>query len=288
MSEYLDLNDDSREEQLRHADVLRKFEAHKRSRQVIVPTAIAEVKQRLRELGHPVTLFAEDHADRRERLRTVIAGLELDQEQLEKLQFIMNQASAGAEPMDTGSSASAGTGPQGATMVTQEQVKKETFYSPASDALVAARREIATFSFRRAQERLDAARRAKDSPEEAVEAAEGEVLALYANAREMALNSSQVGDDRPVTAVGYSACGGLLATGSLSGVVKVWDTESLENRGVLRGTLDRITGLCWHPDAHLGAGPMLLAAASAEGCVHVYDYRRYAAWGEGCGADEAE
>ena len=98
MSEYLDLNDDSKEEQLRHAEVLRKFEAHKRARSINVPTAIHEVKARLRELGNPITLFGEDHADRRERLREVIARLELDQEQLDKLQAIINQSAAPLPP----------------------------------------------------------------------------------------------------------------------------------------------------------------------------------------------
>jgi len=44
------------------------------------------VKQRLRELNHPVTLFGENHADRRERLREVIARLELSEDELNKTQ----------------------------------------------------------------------------------------------------------------------------------------------------------------------------------------------------------
>lgn len=88
MSTYLDLNEDSKEEQLRHAEVLRKFEAQKRARSINVPTSVEEIKLRLRELGHPVTIFGEGHADRRERLREVIAHLELGQEELTKLQVL--------------------------------------------------------------------------------------------------------------------------------------------------------------------------------------------------------
>eukprot|EP01034_Spumella_vulgaris_P029967 gene29967-37107_t len=84
-----DLNEDSKQEQLRHAEVLRKHEATQRARKINVPTAIDEVKQKLRELGHPVTLFAEGHADRRDRLREVIAHLELSEEEFQKLQALI-------------------------------------------------------------------------------------------------------------------------------------------------------------------------------------------------------
>ena len=86
MAEYMDLNEDSKQEQLRHAELLRRYEAQKRARSIVVPTAVPEVKAKLRELGKPITLFGENPADRRERLREIIASLELDQEQLIKLQ----------------------------------------------------------------------------------------------------------------------------------------------------------------------------------------------------------
>jgi hypothetical protein len=89
--EVLDLNADSLAEQQRHAEALRKYEARARARTVIVPTAIEDVKRQLREMGHPITLFGETAMDRRERLREVIAALELDDEELQRLQAIINQ-----------------------------------------------------------------------------------------------------------------------------------------------------------------------------------------------------
>lgn len=38
--EYYDLNEDSRAEQLRHAELLRKYEAQKRGRNIALPTTI--------------------------------------------------------------------------------------------------------------------------------------------------------------------------------------------------------------------------------------------------------
>ena len=44
--DYYDLNEDSRAEQLRHAELLRKYETQKRTKSIYVPTSIAEVPLR--------------------------------------------------------------------------------------------------------------------------------------------------------------------------------------------------------------------------------------------------
>ena len=84
--EVMDLSEESREAQIKHAEALHSFEAKQRARSIVIPTAIDDVKAKLRELGHPVTLFGEGHADRRERLREVIAKIELKGEELTHLQ----------------------------------------------------------------------------------------------------------------------------------------------------------------------------------------------------------
>lgn len=84
--EVMDLNEESIDAQNQHAEVLRKFEARKRARSIVVPTSIEDVKRKLRELGHPITLFGENPMDRRERLKEVIAELEMDEEDVEKVQ----------------------------------------------------------------------------------------------------------------------------------------------------------------------------------------------------------
>lgn len=84
--EVMDLNEESKEAQLLHAENLRKYETKKRARAIIVPTSIEEVKAKLRELRQPVTLFGEGPADRRERLREVIASMDLTEEELKKIQ----------------------------------------------------------------------------------------------------------------------------------------------------------------------------------------------------------
>jgi len=84
--EVMDLNEESREAQLLHAENIRKFETKKRARAIVVPTSVEEIKSKLREFHQPVTLFGEGPADRRERLREVIASMGLSDEELKKIQ----------------------------------------------------------------------------------------------------------------------------------------------------------------------------------------------------------
>jgi len=83
--EVMELSASSREAHIQHEVAMRKFEEKKRARSIIVPTDIKEVKERLRELGHPITLFGEGPYDRRERLREVVAAMELNEEDLAKV-----------------------------------------------------------------------------------------------------------------------------------------------------------------------------------------------------------
>lgn len=84
----MELSESSKAAQLAHAETLHKFEAQQRSRSIIVPTSIEEVKTKLRELRQPVTLFGEGPADRRERLKEFIARLELDADELHRVQVL--------------------------------------------------------------------------------------------------------------------------------------------------------------------------------------------------------
>lgn len=84
--EVMELSGESQEAQQKHAETLRRYETQQRARSIIVPTAVEDVKFKLRELRHPATLFGEGPADRRERLREVIAQMELSEEELNKIQ----------------------------------------------------------------------------------------------------------------------------------------------------------------------------------------------------------
>jgi rRNA-processing protein FCF1 len=55
-----DLSDSSKRARDQHTEVLEMFERKKRARSMAVPTDDKKVRERLRELGEPVCLFAED------------------------------------------------------------------------------------------------------------------------------------------------------------------------------------------------------------------------------------
>lgn len=259
MPEYYDLNEDSKEEQIKYNEILKQFETKQKARLISVPTAIADVKSKLREMGQPVTLYGEDHADRRERLKEVLARIELDKEHSARI------------ATSTSSSSSSVPGP---TMVTQEDfvasrgsTQKEVFYSPACDALIVVRKEVATYSFSKAQERLLRIKTVRENDSLIIDD-DKFVHDLYMNSKDLTLNSSQVGDDRPLTSIRYSSDGTLIASGSLSGVVKVWHSDSLSSAGTFRTTLDRITSVAWNSGT-------LLAATSADGVCYIHDYSKY-------------
>ena len=59
--------------------ILSQFSRKRRAAAIPVPTDDGRVRARLRELGHPITLFGEDTTDRRDRLREVLVDLEEQQ-----------------------------------------------------------------------------------------------------------------------------------------------------------------------------------------------------------------
>ena len=71
-NEYMELEEEvSKDRQA----VREEFERRKKARQINVSTDDSEVKKNLRQLGEPICLFGEGPADRRTRLRELLASL---------------------------------------------------------------------------------------------------------------------------------------------------------------------------------------------------------------------
>lgn len=110
------------------SDLLAEFERKKRAANLIVPTADRDVKLRLRSLKEPITLFGEGPADRRDRLRKLLAdAAEAGGEDAEDV--VMEEPDAPAD-------------------------EQEEFYTQGTQALLDARRDMATFSLPRAKQRI--------------------------------------------------------------------------------------------------------------------------------------
>ena len=276
----MELSEGSKAEFEAHSEMLRKLEAQKRARQMVVPTAVEDVKSKLRALGHPVTLFGEGHFDRRERLKLVLAQLELDSE----------QAKGSAQPID--SVGGVGDAAQSAAETQQHrgQQKKEAVYTTASPELIEARARIAAFSFPRARQRLEARRQLQapaassgdggggggggDGGSALRATADAAVKSLYEHSKALVLSASAAAEERPLVSARFSPSGLLLATGSLGPGVKLWEAGRLEGVGSLRGHEERVMSLAWQPRAGLAAdAPELLASVSADGLCLLWDCR---------------
>eukprot|EP00435_Cladocopium_sp_Y103_P059140 s463_g21.t1 len=66
--------DDMARARLQHEEAVRAFEQKRSQREMAVPTGDAQVKAKLREFGEPACIFGEGPYERRDRLRTIMAG----------------------------------------------------------------------------------------------------------------------------------------------------------------------------------------------------------------------
>ncbi|KAL9180116.1 LOW QUALITY PROTEIN: hypothetical protein ACHAXT_008086 [Thalassiosira profunda] len=239
--EYLALTEDSPPT----ANLLLDLEAKKRASTVDVPTLPADVRDALRNLGEPIRLFGEDLAAIRDRLRMVLARWEVWREQQEQ-GLVDGQMQL--PPME-------GEG-MGAEAALAEEVT-ETTYTHATPELGAAsvgeerQRRRGMVRWTRSKKRA----RLFDKEEDENEADNAGSLycdeglkeeaalmkdlddnceKIYKSVRNQALEGSQYGDVRPLSAVCTSSVSAgneeavgkfpkLIATGGWSGGIKIWN-----------------------------------------------------------------
>lgn len=200
--------------QAEHAALLASLDRQARSRQLAVPTNETAVRQRLRDLGEPQTMFGERPEDRRDRLRAFMARL------AEERGWDVEEASSEDE---------------------EDEEEEEEFYTEGGEELLDARRKMAEWSLAKARERVERQRREAALPLSRIMATRkavfGELkarpcptpeslgtldvwLQTYTNL------GSQVGDERSVSMVRFSPNSQLLATGSWTGTAKIWSVPS--------------------------------------------------------------
>lgn len=288
--EVMDLSNESKESQLKHAELLKKFETTKRARNIVVPTLLEDVKAHLRAMGHPVTLFGENAMDRRDRLRTIIASLQLDDEEYSNIQkMISEQLSKPAYNPTIGIVA----GGSEVKMSAASQLK-EAFYTPASDELIKCREAISIFSFEKAHQRLEEEYNMKvvrktmilndsnmagtmdsklASEIENLREKDKRVIELYQYHNEVSLNMNQfsIEDSRPPTCVRYNNTGSFIATGSMSSVVNVYNTNNLNLHYNFRGHTERVTKVNWHPSKEMSN---IIVSCSADAKCIIWDCNR--------------
>jgi U4/U6 small nuclear ribonucleoprotein PRP4 len=108
------------------AKVLKEMERKKRARTIPIPTENSRVMALLRENGEPITLFGEDAGARRDRLREILS------QKMERGEKVRMDLEADEEEEDEGE-----------------------FYTPGTEALLQARKDIAVYSLGQAKKRLE-------------------------------------------------------------------------------------------------------------------------------------
>ena len=219
----------SRQEQL-----IKEFELKRRAQTIIVPTNDGAVRQQLRDLGEPITLFGERELERRDRLRSLLTGIDA-------------QGKGVVTTVETHEE--------------EEEVTEvplaELFYTEGTPELLSYRRKVAKDSLQKAAKRM---RRLKEE-KGAIEKSSSRLLSL---AKEVSEDCSEFGDERPLSDCGVTSDGQLLCTASWSGTYKVWKTDGCSRVSTVRAHEDRITGIAWHPSA---CGATSSSAPAEEGDV---------------------
>ncbi|KAL1997906.1 hypothetical protein VTN02DRAFT_450 [Thermoascus thermophilus] len=233
----------------RASAILSQFERKRKAAAIAVPTDDNRVRQRLRELGEPITLFGEGPGDRRDRLRDLLAQLAEKQEAEGDVE--MREASAEAEAEE------------------EKADEQEEFYTEGSQELLEARRQIALFSLPRAKARVA---RQKEESTIPLRTHIKHRKAIKEKLQGFDLYGSQIAGERPVSITRFAPDGQTLAAGNWAGGIRLLTVPNLEEKATLRGHTDRVGGLAWFPGAtlpssHVSPSAVNLASGGGEGNV---------------------
>jgi U4/U6 small nuclear ribonucleoprotein PRP4 len=93
------------------------------------------------------------------------------------------------------------------------------------------------------------------------------------------LFGSQIASDRPVSTVRFSPSGDRIAVGTWSGTVKILDVPNLEDKILLRGHTDVVSGISWMPgatlpDSNVSPSTVNLATGGGEGTINLWSLEK--------------
>ncbi|XP_015585441.1 U4/U6 small nuclear ribonucleoprotein Prp4 isoform X2 [Cephus cinctus] len=246
-NEYMELEDEMSKD--RQA-LLEEFERRKKARQINVSTDDSEVKKNLRQLGEPICLFGEGPADRRTRLRELLASLGED--------AIKKKHEDEERPSHP-----------------TERDTETTWYHEGPESLQIARSWIANYSLPRAKARLDRARQELELPGATRTARRQELLKKL---QALSIYCSQIGDTRPVSFCQFSPNSKVLATASWTGLCKLWSVPDCTLLRTLEGHTCNVSCIVFHPKATVSeevfgesAGQTcVLASCASDGSVKLW------------------
>ncbi|XP_063222299.1 U4/U6 small nuclear ribonucleoprotein Prp4 [Bacillus rossius redtenbacheri] len=248
MAGHINISDEYMElEEEMHRDrqaLLEEFERRKRARQINVSTDDEEVKKNLRQLGEPICLFGEGPADRRSRLRDLLA--KLGEDAIKKKQEEEEER------------------------IQQEKDQESTWYHEGPESLRVSRLWIAKYSLPRAKLRLEKSRLERQQPEATRTAHRQE---LQKKLQATTIFCSQIGDNRPISFCQFSPDSKMLATASWSGHCRLWNIPNCDPVMNLQGHNCNVGAIVWHPHAMANENERVCALASCafDGSVKLWN-----------------
>ncbi|KAH8322473.1 hypothetical protein KR074_000887 [Drosophila pseudoananassae] len=224
--------------------LLEEFERKKRARQINVSTDDAEIKSNLRQLNEPICYFGEGPAERRRRLKELLANL--------------GEHAIGKKQTDD------------EERRIQQREQEATWYHEGPDTLRIARLWLADYSLPRARDRLI---RAKDALEVPSATRAGRMVEMQKKLQSLAPLCSQVGDTRPVSSAAFSEDSTLLLTSSWSGLCKLWSVPDCELKQTLRGHASYVGGVALRPGVKADEENVVaMASGGHDGAVKLWGF----------------
>jgi len=257
-AEIMAFSEKSMESQQKYRNAMMELESKKRARAINIPTDDKVVQMKLRELGEPIILFGEMPPDRRERLKSLMTRLGIEDAMPSTVML----------------------GPK----ETQKQEAVETFYTEGSQDLRNARLFIAKYSLPKARERIQRAKRQRiedDETELKNENADIDEDALKTKQYEETFTgftnvASEVGDERPLSYITFNKDGSQIATAGWSGNCKIWNVNTCKKIHELNGHKDRSLCVIYHPNAeNMEPTTSTLASCGADGLVNIWNMKSH-------------
>lgn len=219
-------------------------------RSIIVPTDDDIVVKQLRELHEPMCYFGEGPAERRERLAKVLSGL--DPETRQKLQSSVE------------------------TKTIESKDHEQIFFYEGSDALKRARFQIANYSIRQSNFRLDMARIKQLEPMSTRLIPQQETIEKLRLIEDL---GSYVDDDtssnelKTLTSCSFNSSGNLLATSCRSGKCKIWTVPDMESHQTFKGHQTSANFITFSPQTDNELSPEVanLASCAMDGSVNLWN-----------------
>ncbi|CAN8019984.1 U4/U6 small nuclear ribonucleoprotein Prp4 [Ixodes scapularis] len=248
--EYMEIEDEGGRDR---QQLLEEFERRKKARQINVSTDDTEVRSTLREMGEPICLFGEGPADRRERLRQLLA--QVGQDALRRRQEEEQQKEREL----------------------RRDTSETTWYHESSEALKSCRLWIARFSLPRARHRIATAKEKLKAlgPANTDSQVHAKRQELYKTLRSLNINCSQIGDTRPISFCEFSPNSQMLATASWSGLCKLWSVPDCQPIRTLRGHNCNVGAITFHPRSTFiqSENSLNLASCSTDGLVNLWNLK---------------